>query len=73
VRKRICNGLEYLGLELDEARNVTNGQVISASNSQVTVHVIHTDEELMIARSVSRVLGYGRLHDDENDDTGDIK
>lgn len=56
VRKRICSGLEFLGLDLDEARNLANEPVISKVGNQVTVRVIHTDEELMIARAVFRVL-----------------
>lgn len=59
VRDRTCNGLEFLGIELDEERNAANDGVISEASSRVTVRVIHTDEELMIARSVCRVLGLG--------------
>jgi len=54
VRKRICEGLEFLGLEVDEARNAKTADVISTEASRITVRVIRTDEELMIARSVSR-------------------
>jgi acetate kinase len=54
VRKRICEGLGFLGLELDEARNAKTADVISTEASRITVRVIRTDEELMIARSVSR-------------------
>ena len=53
VRKRICEGLEFLGLELDETRNAKTADVISTEASRITVRVICTDEELMIARSVS--------------------
>jgi acetate kinase len=56
VRARICSGLQFLGFELDEARNSVNAPVISADASRVAVRVIPTDEELMIARSVSRIL-----------------
>jgi acetate kinase len=55
VRARICEGLGFLGLELDEANNATSAAVISQAGSRVTVRVIRTDEELMIARSVLRV------------------
>jgi acetate kinase len=58
VRSRICDGLGFLGVELDEAANGRNDAVISASSAGVTVRVIRTDEEIMIARSVYRVLGY---------------
>jgi acetate kinase len=57
VRARICLGLGFLGLELNETRNAANAGVISADTSRVTVRVIRTNEELVIARSVCRVLG----------------
>jgi acetate kinase len=56
VRARICNGLAFLGIELEEQHNAANDGVISAATSRVDVRVIHTDEELMIARSVCHVL-----------------
>ena len=52
VRSRICEGLGFLGIELDERRNTETAPVISAQPHRVTVRVIRTDEELMIARSV---------------------
>jgi acetate kinase len=59
VRARICEGLEFLGLKIDEERNAANEGAISTSASRATVRVIHTDEELMIAKTVCRVLGLG--------------
>ncbi len=59
VRARICEGLGFLGIELNESRNAANAEVISADTSPATVRIIRTDEELMIARSVCRVLGLG--------------
>ncbi len=59
VRARICEGLGFLGIELDESRNTAHSNVISTDASRATVRVIRTDEELMIARSVCRVLGLG--------------
>ncbi len=59
VRARVCRGLGFLGIELDEARNAANAPVISADASRVTLRVIRTDEELMIARSVRRILEPG--------------
>ncbi len=59
VRARICDGLGFLGIELEEKRNAANEGVISAAAGRVAVRVIHTDEELMIARTVCRVLGLG--------------
>jgi acetate kinase len=57
IRARICDGLGFLGVELNEARNAENGAVISTDASPAAVRVIRTDEELMIARSVCRVVG----------------
>ena len=57
VRARICAGLEFLGVQLDETRNNVHAPVISAEASPVTVRVIRTNEEVMIAKAVCRVLG----------------
>jgi len=57
IRARICEELTFLGLELNKSRNEETAAVISTDSSRVAVRVIRTDEELMIARSVSRVLG----------------
>lgn len=51
IRERICADLEFLGIELDFARNAESAGVISAAASRVTVRVIRTDEELMLARA----------------------
>jgi acetate kinase len=59
IRARICDGLGFLGIELEEKRNAANEGVISAPAGRIAVRVIHTDEELMIARTVCRVLGLG--------------
>jgi acetate kinase len=56
IRARICAGLGFLGIELHEERNAGNAPVISTDASPTAVRVIRTDEELMIARSVSRLL-----------------
>ncbi len=56
VRLRICDGLEFLGVEIDAARNAQGAPVISADASRVRVRVLHTDEALMIARAVQRHL-----------------
>ena len=58
VRARICEGLSFLGIELNESRNAETAAVISTDAGRVAVRVIRTDEELMIARSVCRVLGF---------------
>src|SRR5438876_10887588 len=56
IRTRMCEGLGFLGIEVNEARNAENAPVISAQTGRVTVRIIRTDEELMIARSVCRIL-----------------
>jgi acetate kinase len=59
IRGRICEGLRFLGVELVEKRNAANDGVISTASSRVTVRVIRTDEERMIAKTVCSVLGLG--------------
>ena len=57
VRARICDGLGFLGIEIEEKKNAANESMISAVASRVAVRVIRTDEERMIANTVCRVLG----------------
>jgi acetate kinase len=57
VRARICDSLGFLGIELDAKQNGANAGVISRAAGGVGVRVIPTDEELMIARAVCKVLG----------------
>ena len=59
VRSRICDGLGFLGVALDESRNAKNASLISKDEGSVAVLVIRTDEEVMIARSVDRVISLG--------------
>jgi acetate kinase len=56
IRKRICEGLGFLGIALNPKRNAKSAPLISRDGGRVNVRVIRTDEELMIARSVIRVL-----------------
>jgi acetate kinase len=56
VRARICEGLGFLGIQLDKTRNDQSSGLISADGGEVAVRVIRTDEELIIARSVSRIV-----------------
>jgi len=57
VRDRICDGLGFLGIQLEEKRNTTNEGIISAAAGRVTIRVIRTDEEIMIAKAVCCLLG----------------
>jgi acetate kinase len=56
VRERICAGLGFLGITLEPAANARHAPLISTDAGRVAVRVIHTDEELIIATSVTRVL-----------------
>jgi acetate kinase len=49
VRRRICDGLQFLGIELDESLNQRNAPRISLDRARVVTPVIHTDEEFVIA------------------------
>jgi acetate kinase len=57
IRARICDGLGFLGIELEEKRNLASAAVISTEAGRVAVRVMHTDEEWMIAKTVCRVMG----------------
>lgn len=60
IRQRICDGLQWMGIELDTAKNekMTGRRegIISADKSRVAVYVIPTDEELLIARDTVRCV-----------------
>jgi acetate kinase len=56
IRARICEGLGFLGVELNHARNAQNAALVSADSGGVAVRVIRTDEESVIASSTIRVL-----------------
>ena len=55
IRRRICAGLGFLGIALDDGRNASGAFLISTDQGAVKVRVIHTDEELMIARAAARL------------------
>jgi len=59
IRGRICQGMEFLGIQLDPGRNQANAPVISRDGSPATVRVMKTNEELMIARHTYNVLRGG--------------
>ena len=50
IRSRVCEGLRFVGIELDEDRNNQNQSEISIEGGKVKVLVIPTNEELMIAK-----------------------
>jgi acetate kinase len=54
VRRRICEGLEFIGVEIDAALNEQHAARIS--NGAVAVRIIRTDEESVIAEMTARLL-----------------
>jgi acetate kinase len=60
IRRRICNASAWLGVEVDDAANTDHSPLISTSNSKVSVWVIPTNEELMIARHTGALLGLAK-------------
>ncbi|MGN6767509.1 MAG: acetate/propionate family kinase, partial [Rhizobiaceae bacterium] len=57
VRETVCERLRWLGVKLDRSANLSGKERIADRQSVVEIHVITTDEELTIARQVSRVIG----------------
>jgi acetate kinase len=58
IRKRICDGLDFLGIRLDAPCNEANAALISAPQSPIKIRVIKTNEDLMIMRHVLSALGW---------------
>jgi acetate kinase len=56
IRSRICSGLEYLGIELNQRANARNDLFLSAEESRVGVYAIPTDEEWIIAKTIKHFL-----------------
>ncbi len=56
VRWNICQGLDHLGIRLDEGKNATHADPISMPGSACTVRIIATDEDAMIARHTFQLL-----------------
>ncbi len=56
IREEICSGLEFLGVALDLTANAKSAPVVSTKDARVTVRVIETDEDSMIATHTARLL-----------------
>ncbi len=56
IRARVCEGLDFLGVDVDPAANAANAPVVSKAGARVAIHVIPTNEELVVARDTWRVL-----------------
>jgi acetate kinase len=57
IRRRICHGLGWLGLRIDDSRNGRNEERISVQGSPMAAYAVRTDEESVIAREAYRFLG----------------
>ncbi len=72
VRERICEGLAFLGIRLDTLRNNANAPVISKDKDSVSVRVMKTNEELMIAQHTYGLIGNrGGSHEQKEQDSRD--
>jgi acetate kinase len=56
VREHVCEGFEFLGIRLDPDRSSAHSRVISSDDAAVTVRVVPTDEDLMVARHTRRLI-----------------
>ena len=56
IRERICDGLDYLGIQIDPSLNNDKNDIISPSRNRVTVRVMATNEELIIAQHTQQCL-----------------
>ena len=66
LRAKVIDGLDFMGAIIDPEKNKTRKEaVISADNSKVTVCVIPTNEEIMIARDTLDLVTTGKVRDDE--------
>jgi acetate kinase len=56
IRAGICAGLEYLGIGISPGRNASDEAIVSQPQSRVVVRVMKTDEDLVIAAHVRRLI-----------------
>jgi acetate kinase len=56
IRRRICQKLHYVGLEIDQKANLANASIISAKTSNVSVAVVKADEEYVLARDTIKTM-----------------
>ncbi|WP_454802116.1 acetate/propionate family kinase [Mucilaginibacter phyllosphaerae] len=67
IRTRICEGLEFMEIELNQTKNKDNSPLISTNASRVKVQVIKTNEALMMARLASNLLMDKKNNKDGNE------
>ncbi len=56
IRKEVCNNLEFLGIEIDDEKNISNNEIISTDSSKVKVFCLSTNEELVIAVNTEKIV-----------------
>ncbi|TDX31251.1 acetate/propionate family kinase [Rhodovulum visakhapatnamense] len=56
IREKVCAGMGWIGMELDETRNMRGERIISTDFSRVRILIIPTDEEIVIARAARDML-----------------
>ena len=62
IRKKICERLTWLGIQIDDEANIKNSPVISKNGSQIIVSVIPANEEYMIAKHTLSVVEHTQMH-----------
>lgn len=62
IRQRICGGLRELGIDVDSTRNAADAPIVSTIGSAVTIRVVATDEDRMLARHAYDLLSAGGSH-----------
>lgn len=55
IREKVCKGLEYMGIELDEYKNQNTAGIISKDSSKVKVIVVNANEEKIIAQDTYEI------------------
>jgi acetate kinase len=72
VRQEVCRGMEFLGLHLDAEKNrqpASGDRILSQPDSSVTVLVVYTNEEIVVARETVRVLAENRSSSGKDTDS----
>lgn len=71
IRARVCHGLGFMGIEIDDAANQANAPLLSTSASPVAVAVEPTNEEWIAALAAAQVLRHGLRNTENHAGTGE--
>ena len=63
VRQAVCDGLRFLGVDLDAEANLANASSVHTSHSAIKVNVLQTDEESILARKAAAHLDGSGSHE----------